>query len=54
MTNRESDHCIVPSNPGNAGRGKAVTPTRDLNDSPTFRSDGQASSSTPSVHDRLG
>ena len=54
MTNRESDHCIVPSNPGNAGRGKAVTPTRDLNDSPTLRSDGQASTSKPSVHDRLG
>ena len=53
MTNRESDHCIVPSNPGNAGRGKAATPTRNLDDPPTLRSDGQASTSKPSVHDRL-
>ena len=53
MTYRESDHCIVPSNPGNSGRGKAVTPTRNSSDPPTLRSDGQASSSKPSVHDRL-
>ena len=48
MTDRESDHCIVPSNPGNSGRGKAVTPTRNSLDPSTIRCDG------PSVHDRLG
>jgi RNA-directed DNA polymerase len=53
MTQRESDHCIVPMKPGNSGGGKAVTPTRNLDDPPTIRSDGQASSE-PSVHDRLG
>ena len=47
MTDRESDHCIVPSNPGNAGRGKAVAPTRSPKDPPTIRSDGA------SVYDRL-
>lgn len=47
MIDRESDHCIVPSNPGNAGRGKAVAPTRSPNDPSTIRSDG------PSMHDRL-
>jgi len=25
IANRESDHCVVPMMPGNAGRGKAVT-----------------------------
>jgi hypothetical protein len=30
MTNRESEQRIVPLTPGNAGRGKALSPTRDL------------------------
>lgn len=48
MTNRESEQRIVPLNPGNAGRGKALPPTRHSHDPPTIRSDG------PSVLDRLG
>jgi len=48
MAERDSDRCIVPRKPGNAGGGKAATPTRDSDDPPTIRSDG------PSVLDRLG
>ena len=61
MIDRESDRRIVPlklddvsfetdssrSKPGNAGAGKASTPTRDSGDPSTIRSDGV------SVHDRL-
>ena len=54
MTDRESEHCIVLTNPGNAGRGKAVPPTRNPADPPTVRSDGQEANLPPSVLDRLG
>lgn len=47
MTDRESEHCIVPLTPGNAGRGKAVPPTRSTDDPSTIRCDGT------SVIDRL-
>ena len=53
MTNRESEQRIVPLTPGNAGRGKALSPTRDPNDTPAVRSDGQESLVNPAVHDRL-
>ncbi len=48
MTERESEQRIVLTTPGNAGRGKALSPARDLTDPSTIRSDGA------SVHDRLG
>lgn len=69
MTRRESEQRIVPqqlelfpspseTTPGNAGRGKALSPTRSSVDPPTVRSDGQDSSrnlsANPSVTDRLG
>jgi len=56
MTERESEQRILPlklavqaseSKPGNAGAGKALSPTRDSHDPSTIRSDGA------SVHDRL-
>jgi len=56
MTDRESEQRILPlkladqaseSKPGNAGAGKALSPTRDSHDPSTIRSDGA------SVHDRL-
>jgi RNA-directed DNA polymerase len=53
MTNRESEQRIVPLTPGNAGRGKALSPTRDASDTPAVRSDGQESLVNPAVHDRL-
>ena len=53
MTNRESEQRIVPLTPGNVGRGKALSPTRDASDTPAVRSDGQESLVNPAVHDRL-
>jgi len=47
MTLWESDDCVVPTTPGNAGRGKAVKPTRDSNRTPT------APRSRAPVHQRL-
>ena len=47
MTLWESDDCVVPMTPGNAGRGKAVRPARDSSRPPATRRSG-----TP-VHDRL-
>ena len=47
MTFWDSDDCIVPLTPGNAGRGKAVRPTRDSSRPPATHRSG-----TP-VHDRL-
>jgi group II intron reverse transcriptase/maturase len=59
MAERESEHRILPQlklfdtsdtdseKPGNAGAGKAVTPTRDSDHPPTIRSDG------PTVTERL-
>ena len=47
MTLWESDDCIVPLTPGNAGRGKAVRPTRESSRPPAARRSG-----TP-VNDRL-
>ncbi len=47
MTLWESDDCVVPLTPGNAGRGKAVRPTRESSRPPATRRSG-----TP-VNDRL-
>jgi len=47
MTDRESDHRILPMTPGNSGRGKAVTPTRNSDLPPSLRRDG------PTVIERL-
>lgn len=54
MTDRESEHRIVPSTSGNAERGKGVPPTRNSDVPSTIRSDGQDSNANPSVFDRLG
>ena len=47
MTERESDRRILLTTPGNSGRGKATTPTRNSDDPPSIRSDG------PTVLERL-
>jgi RNA-directed DNA polymerase len=47
MTLWESDDCVVPLTPGNAGRGKAVRPARESSRPPATRRSG-----TP-VNDRL-